>query len=46
MTPPPAMGSQMSTLSIGQSNCIAFDSCYRSTYHASSADNPMIIVNA
>ena len=46
MTTPPAIGSQMSTLRMGQSNCIAFDSCYRSTYHASSADKPMIIAKA
>jgi hypothetical protein len=43
MTAPPRIGSQMSTLSIGQS-CIA--SCYRSTYHASSAESPMTIANA
>ena len=46
MATPQAIGSQMSKLSIGQSNCMAFDSSYRSTYHASSADNPMIIAKA
>ncbi len=46
MSTPPTIGSQMRTLSIGQSNCMTFDSCYRSTYHASSADKPMIIANA
>ena len=47
MSTPPTIGSQISTLRIGQSNCMMFVlRCYRSTYHASSADNPMIIANA
>ena len=35
---PPAIGSQISTLRMGQSSCMAFRLRHRSTYHASSAD--------